>query len=319
MATDTLIYGAGPAGCIAATWLAQAGRPVALLHKPPRTPLCRIESLGPDILPLINKIGLHKQWLNDLALPIPGTISRWSSDKIEYHDAVMSPHGHAWSVHRQHFDSKLLDYAKRNGVTIVDKKIPSQRQLIATGSDLLPNGIVHDKLVALTRNYTHLPLADKRLRIEAVPQGWWYAIPARNNTFGLGFVTDRQMLLNQSPQQLWNQALPDSLALLLIPSSVKASPIRSYPVRCAISKLQSNRIGNARASYDPLTGRGTAEAVKNALTTVSLQTQDRSNYQLDLDHQYSDYLTKRHHLYLAAERRFQTKFWSRRIATLTTS
>lgn len=313
---DVLIRGAGPAGSVAAAWLARAGKTVALLHRSCRSPFDRIEALGPDIPSLLSQIGLDRSWLNSVAQPVPGTISRWAQPKETVFDSLMSPHGPAWSTRREIFNLALLTHAKAQGVQVVDQEVGADKVFIAVGSDNALDGQVNDKLVALTRNYDGCLINDRRLRIEAVPQGWWYALPSRGGALGLGFITDRQTIKGHSLEGIWDTAITNPI-LDMVQSAQKSSPLRSTPVRCSIVTSGDDRIGNARASYDPLTGRGVAEAVRNALETVSRLGQNRQAEQNRLEQHYASYLQKRTQLYELGATRFGTGFWTRRLNAIT--
>lgn len=313
---DVLIRGAGPAGTVAATWLARAGYTVALVHRQTRSTLDRIESLGPDIVGLLQKIGLDRNWLRQFAAPIPGTVSRWAGPWEDTRDHIMSPYGPAWSTRRNIFDSALLENARvREFVRVVDRDVSSATTFDAVGSDSSPEGEVNDKLVALTCTYGYCPGGDRRLRIEAVSDGWWYALRT-GDALGVGFLTDRQTLRNYKPQELWDAASVRPI-LDLIGNANGAGPLRRVPVRCSIATTKPNRIGNARAAYDPLTGRGVTEAVRNALEAVSLRGQERQAALLRTDQRYTSYLRERQRLYELGARRFGTGFWTRRLLAKT--
>lgn len=313
---EVLIRGAGPAGTVAAAWLAREGRTVALLHSAQHSPVDRIEALGPDLPALLSRIGLDRKWLGNVARPVPGTISRWAGQGEEIFDAVMSPHGTAWSTSRITFDQALRAHAGDQGVTIVDEEVAAAKLLISVGSDKEPKGIADDKLVALTRNYHDCPMDDHRLRIESVPQGWWYALPASADRLGVGFVTDRQTIKDRSLEEVWHSAL-DGPIREIVAQAKSSSALRGTPVRCALVEGHANRIGNARASYDPLTGRGVAEAIRNALDTVSQAEQNWQPLPPYLGEHYASYLRKRAELYRLGANRYGTGFWTRRLSRQT--
>ena len=310
---DVLIRGTGPAGTVAATWLAKAGYTVAIVSRKDSKNVDRIEAIGPDIVSLLAQIGLDKGWLQEVAQTVPGTVSRWAGPWEEGQDYILSPHGPAWSTRRAVFDMALLEHARaQQGVRLVHKDVASDEELIAIGSDSAPKGKLNDKLIALTRMYEHCPDGDRRLRIEAVPNGWWYALRT-SGALGLGFVTDRQTLKSCSPEELWSKSSVGPI-LDLVESASGAGQLRRVPVRCSIVNDGENRIGNARAAYDPLTGRGVAEAVRNALETVSLLRKDRLAARRRLEKHYAEYLVERQQLYELGAARFGTGFWIRRLA-----
>ncbi|MFC5050525.1 NAD(P)/FAD-dependent oxidoreductase [Rubritalea spongiae] len=312
--TDVLIQGAGPAGLFAASWLAREGHSVLIQERPRASPLQRIEALGPDVLYYLRQIGLDRSWLSKVAQPVPGTISRWSTEEEEYSDAMLNPHGHAWSTRRDHFDSALRNHAQILGVQFTKEARQADIILTATGSETAKKAIITDKLIAFTRNYHCQNVLDLRLRIEATPHGWWYAQPAPGGIIGLGFLTDRETIKGLNKEHVWQEMLPPSLVSILMSAQMQ-SPIHATSVTCALVSHSHHHIGNARASYDPLTGRGVAEALRNTLETISSLPHESGSKPTEIEQHYNAYLTERRQLYTLGFKRFKSDFWQRRITT----
>ena len=134
---------------------------------------------------------------------------------------------------------------------------------------------------------------------------------------GVGFITDKKALKGSSASELWDSSLTKTITSLL-KGTTPSSTIRGVNVRCSLNTHVSHRIGNARASYDPLSGRGVAEGLRNALETVSGLWK---NEELEkergekLEKQYKTYSEERLRLYSSGAERFETNFWKRRINT----
>jgi flavin-dependent dehydrogenase len=130
-------------------------------------------------------------------------------------------------------------------------------------------------------------------------------------TLGLGFLTDRQCLQSRSPEGLWQSALSGPVRNMT-ELATHPGPLRRAPVRCAMVTPGVDRVGNARAAYDPLTGRGVPEALRNALETASSLGQDRRLAEKRLGQHYAQYLEECRRLYELGAARFGTGFWQRR-------
>ncbi len=121
---DAIVIGAGPAGCAAATVLAQRGRRVALIEKQ-EGPRYRIgESLLPfcyhvlerlDVLDVLRNSSFTKK-LSVQFISARGVVAKpfYFSDHLD-HDAATT-----WQVMRDEFDQILLDKARQQGVDVFE-------------------------------------------------------------------------------------------------------------------------------------------------------------------------------------------------------
>ena len=118
---DVLIIGAGPAGCAAATVLAEHGRRVALLEKRPRDRYSVGESLIPFCYDALERLGLREA-LDQAGYSFPkhsvqfaaqdGRVSR----SFYFFQHTDHPRAKTWQVVRSEFDQLLLDRALSSGV-----------------------------------------------------------------------------------------------------------------------------------------------------------------------------------------------------------
>ena len=78
---DVAIIGGGPAGSAAAIALSRSGHSVALIERT-RYGAPRIgETLPPDSRPLLDRLGVTKQFHAEHHVPAPGIISAWGDRK----------------------------------------------------------------------------------------------------------------------------------------------------------------------------------------------------------------------------------------------
>lgn len=118
--TDILVAGGGPAGATIARLLAGFGFQVMLLEKR-RFPRHQIgESLTPQILPILDFLGVRTQIEAAGFLRMIGHTVCWGSSqpRTSYYSPEHTRHGfQAW---REDFDSLLLNHAQTGGVRVIE-------------------------------------------------------------------------------------------------------------------------------------------------------------------------------------------------------
>jgi flavin-dependent dehydrogenase len=119
---DLIIIGAGPAGSTLAILSAQAGLRVALVERE-NFPRFRIgESLLPEGVPLLNRLGVLERMEREGYQRKPGALfshepSRFRR-RVSFADAMQAKSPHAYQVERAPFDALLLERARECGVQI---------------------------------------------------------------------------------------------------------------------------------------------------------------------------------------------------------
>lgn len=128
--SQALVLGGGPAGCAAATVLAQQGRKVVLLEKDrfPRyhvgeslIPFCyfTLERLG--MIPKLKASHFVKKYSVQFAAP-DGRIST----PFYFFQHFDHPAAQTWQVLRSEFDQMMLDNAREHGVDVVEQAVAGE-------------------------------------------------------------------------------------------------------------------------------------------------------------------------------------------------
>jgi flavin-dependent dehydrogenase len=120
---DILVAGAGPAGATIARLLARKGRRVVLVD-PGMRRVDRLEIIAPAACRAIEAVGIA-HLLNDtsIARPCPGIRRRWGRAETEIDDFLRRPGGRGFVIDRAPFDNALREMAMDTGATLVTGRI----------------------------------------------------------------------------------------------------------------------------------------------------------------------------------------------------
>ena len=277
---DMFVAGAGPAGATIARLLARRGRRVWLVDPGTRR-VDRLEILAPAACRVVEALGIA-HLLDDasIAQPCPGIRRRWGSARIENDDFLRRPGGRGFVIDRAPFDETLRRMAADAGVTCVTGRVVAARRegaavvgKIESGSKELgiSAGLVIDatgRPSAVARRMGARRLVSERLVAErqqagASPHtsgpdaawldvegnrgGWSYAVS------GPGERRDR-----------WTVYAPGQR--LHVRSSTRADASSALLSRAAGDGWIA--IGDAAASFDPVTSQGLVNALSTALVAA---------------------------------------------------
>ena len=337
------VIGSGPAALTVAIALARNGWAVQLASsfKRKRISRTRIDVLSGSTSAILSGLGISRSDMAAIARPCPGTWSRWGSTAPTTVDYLATLLGHAWSVERAAFDQLLMGRAVGAGVEIVPIPETGQTvQLESSGSegdhwrilafgalsrrtDPQPAQVNDDELIGLVATMSlgqPIGVIDARLSIEAVAQGWVYSVGGRSNLLSFGVITDRIALAGQNPQDMATSLLMQSERLApRVAQSTSSLSFHAVPIPCRWLPFRAGsrllRVGDAQASFDPISGRGLWEAIHTGAAIASALNDGPHQFdaiERDSATRYRRYLIERLAFYHLALQRFGSGFWQRR-------
>jgi flavin-dependent dehydrogenase len=283
---DILVAGAGPAGATIARLLACKGRRVTLVDPGARR-VDRLEVIAPAACRVVQAVGIA-HFLHDasLAHPCPGIRRRWGRDEIEIDDFLRRPGGRGYVIDRVPFDDALRAMAMDAGVVCVSGRVVAVRcgsdgmtVELQSGTQRVPvaAGLVIDatgRPSAVARRMGARRLVGERLVAErqptddariSTPNACWLEVEGGQGD-GQGGDQDHGWSYEVSgPGQRrdrWAIRRP-------------AQRRRSHACADASSALLSRAagegwiaVGDAAASFDPVTSQGLANALSTALVAA---------------------------------------------------
>jgi flavin-dependent dehydrogenase len=297
--TDVCVTGGGPAGATIARRLALLGHRVCLVEKA-RYPRPKVgESLTPNILPLLETLGLRDRIEGDSFLRPDKSIVHWSGarEQLNYQTDQRG-----LLVDRGRFDYLLLESAREAGVTVLQPaqamrpildeddcwhlpirygvesiEIKARYLAEATGRHSLLGGKrtrCSAPLIALYGYWRNTNFDTSAIRVEAGLEEWFWGAPLPDGSFNATVFTDPDGCRGMAGRV---QGL-DSLYLSLLAGSsllrggltgtlagrVKACDASSYFDDNSINE-HSIKVGESSFSIDPLSSQGVQAAINSAL------------------------------------------------------
>jgi 2-polyprenyl-6-methoxyphenol hydroxylase-like FAD-dependent oxidoreductase len=186
-----------------------------------------------------------------------------------------------------------------------------------------------DNLVGVVQFFQNAPneaTEDLRMLIEASEGGWWYSAQLPKGKAIAVMMTDRDLLpvkLNEL-EAYWNKSLLVTLyARERVNLWYPANKLHIYDActscQNSFSGQQWLAVGDAAATYDPLSAQGILKAISNGINAAQTITSSEfshvklfQDYNVSLLSSFTMYTSERK-LYYAQERRWEnTTFWQRR-------
>jgi flavin-dependent dehydrogenase len=366
--TDVLIVGGGPAGIATSLALDSAGFVVCVLEQSTyETPRVG-EHLAPDCQPFLERLRLWSRFLATAPIPSPGIRVAWDNTKRDERDYLFSPYGRGWNVDRRCFDATLAHAATAAGVNVrtatrlgelesraglwvcrlrddgqlAGEQITARFLVDATGRATSVAKLLGahrkspDRLIGLC---TWLAAGnesapdDPRLLVEAVENGWWYAVQLPEKRLAGVLMTDRDLVPSRRDQaEAWWHASVEKTQH--IAGRVRAYNRRlDFQIRGAHSfALQPAAgivggagwlaAGDAAMAVDPLSSMGIVGALASGLTAATAIMDHISGdlgalegYSDDISRRYLSYLADRSAVYGSERRWADRPFWRRRHAS----
>lgn len=296
----TLVVGGGPAGAAAALGLARRGLPVTLVEASEYDGFRAGETLPPIGRSLLARLGLWERFAAQGHVPSQAIQSAWGSAALAEQHSLFSPHGTGWHVDRRRFDAMLAEAAEEEGASVHRAarvtslsgtgpfvarvegaggclEMEAQHVIDATGRaaqiarSLGSQRLVHDRLVGVMGLFTPpegAPAPAAVLLLEAMPEGWWYSVPLPDGSLLAAAMVDADAIQESGlrPLEYYQNLLERSPRTR--ERAGRFRPPGSVTVRKASTERLSRiagpgflAVGDAAASYDPLSSQGICKAL----------------------------------------------------------
>jgi flavin-dependent dehydrogenase len=302
---DVVVLGAGPAGLATAiTIRRETLARVLVADAGPATRERFGESVTPDLLIPLKRLGLLDEFRSGAHAPCPGSASVWGSDRIGYNDYILSPAGPAWRLQRRAFDEMLVRAAGEAGAElcwgarylqsfpdgdghrlllrtregkrevrgnwVVDATGPAARFAVHRGA----RRIVDDRMYGLVR-YAKILAGSMTMQtlLEADEDGWWYAARLPDDRVVVLFVGDGETFrrLKASDHEGFERSLAVSMLLGPILEKLEIERKTYFATPVFSSRLDRPEgegwlaAGDSAASYDPIVAQGITKALEDGI------------------------------------------------------
>ncbi len=297
-AIDVAIVGAGPAGCATALALRQRGHSCLLVERARDAPARVGETLPPAACRPLAALGVWDSFIASAHLPSVAIRSAWGSSETHEREFIYDPYGNGWHLDRARFDALLLAQAQAAGAEL---RCPAR----LFGAELGTNGVwtlrvegdavhasvvvdasgraasfarrqgaersTHDRLLGVVARYR--PRTRQRadagvMLLEASEHGWWYGAPLPDGELVMSYMTDPD--LHARGVRGFESAMAHTEhAARYVQGCALADPPRPAPADSAclrpVCGARWLAVGDAAASYDPLSGQGIVKALASGM------------------------------------------------------
>lgn len=295
LVTDVAVIGAGPAGCVFATRMAQLGFEVCLVERAvfPRPHLG--ESLSPGVMPMLASMGSAAA-VESAGFPrVRAVHTNWDGSETVRED----PRAEGMLVDRGAFDAALLARAKDAGVRVLQPAQVRAHARTADGWQLRVDApdascdlhatfladasgrsarlggqrrAMGPRTFAIYGYWTGTGLPD-RPRIEAGEHAWYWGVPIPDGSYNtLVFVDGEHFraepggaLEGRLRALLAASALRDDVRGVRLRGPARAADATPYVDGDGVS-AHHIRIGDAALALDPLSSSGVQKAIQTALS-----------------------------------------------------
>lgn len=215
---DVVIIGGGITGTVASIFLQRSGLKVLMAERSDLSDLKPGESLSPECKRFFNRLGLAVD--NAIAIEYSGISSIWESDLPIDYDFIYNPFGNGLAIDRAGFERKLVECAEKEGVRVFlrtridnihrrngnwvikmtgDRNLSSKFVIFATGRSTFRFDPLRrryfDKLIALSKIVDwNSGNGVNNIRIEALPDGWFYTNRLPKNKRVITIFTDSDLI-----------------------------------------------------------------------------------------------------------------------------
>jgi flavin-dependent dehydrogenase len=344
---DVIIVGSGPAGLSAAVHIRKQDRTVAIVANNGRRGSAK-DVICPDVKEELQLLGMARDAIHVLGRACHAISASWATPTPLVQSFFGHSYGDSLIVERQSFDTTLRQLAISAGTKLLDgafgEAIYHGRQwhvmcrnasgAHAFTSRMLVDASGRSAFVAravgvIPKRYDRLIGASAVIRLSspsllqviAAREGWWYTIPSAADETIACLMTDADIArdLNAVTISEWvrlaRQALPEQ-------PQVWPATLRVHACETAVLPQMGEHwiaVGDAAASYDPLSGIGVLHALRSAryaakaiAQVLSGDTRALGLYAEQERQAFATYLHHRRHHYGLARRFSSHLFWERR-------
>ncbi|WP_452030414.1 hypothetical protein [Azospirillum palustre] len=299
---------------------------VSIVERGKPRPGSSLEVVGEEFFALTGAVGLPDLFERlKQALPINAIATQWPGSVGLEWAAAFKPLEQRWAINRSEVEAALRRSALARGIVVA----PADNNLQVHNHDgLIVDATGRAAAVARRKGARLLPIADLiaiscngRMDrpampiIEAVPDGWWFAVGEADHTVVTYFTDAVGAAHIRSPVDLAarlasTELLVRSIELNLDGTLSRSSAVSSYLEPGAGAGWAA--VGDALLARDPLTSYGLTFAVQSALHLADAYTAKgfiHDIYLQPIDVAIARYRIARQRLYLAGTAAFDRPFW----------
>ncbi|MCX5768369.1 MAG: NAD(P)/FAD-dependent oxidoreductase [Gemmatimonadetes bacterium] len=346
--TEIVVVGAGPAGCVFATRMAQLGYDVVLIERA-RFPRSHVgESLSPGVMPMLALMG-SAAIIEAVGFPRVSNVStNWEGTEAVRHD----PRAQGMLVERGAFDAALLARAHAVGVRVLQPAQVREHERTPNGWRLnvdvpaesmelharfLADGTgrsarfggrrrtMGPRTIAIHGYWTGTKLPDQP-RIEAGEREWYWGVPIPDGSYNTLVFVDAERFRAEPGVPLDNRLralLGESLLMRDTRGAILRAPARAADATPYVDddcvSAHHIRVGDAALAIDPLSSSGVQKAIQSALAgaivvNTLLRRPESTDAALTFYRESLQESAVRHRLwagshYATAAARFSDAFW----------
>jgi flavin-dependent dehydrogenase len=300
---DVVVIGGGPAGCALSLRLARAGWSVLLLERTAYAEFRVGESLPPNAVPRLARLGVWSSFLETKPAPVYGIQSAWGTAELDSSSFLLNPFLNGWHVNRRRFDAMLSFAAEKAGARIlrqtlarrIKREAPNLWSVTASSPlgelRFLSRFLVDatgrlarlctwlgigrqraDRLVGIARLFAEKSSGDPLPSlIETHPLGWWYSAGIPGGDMIAIFFTDSDLCaqFRLIRPDAWSSILEESrhtrdrLSVRIPSPALHTFPAASHCLHRAAGNSWL-AIGDAIIGRDPLSSSGIDFALASA-------------------------------------------------------
>lgn len=224
---DIVIVGGGPSGIATALASIESGHTVLVVERSLYEEARIGETISPDILPVLSRLGLWEGFRQAGHIPSAGIRSFWGSASPREQSFIFNPYGTGWHVDRRAFDAFIAGTARERGVRLaLGSRLQACEPDIKHGWMLRldsPDGVFdvraryvvdatgrgatlarrlgatrtfYDQLIGVVGFFKQADTgaqAGPFTLIEAAENGWWYSAPLPCDRLVVAFMTDADL------------------------------------------------------------------------------------------------------------------------------